>query len=353
LNTLLAESVSEVVIQPVSAAAKTGEGASIVVVMPCYNEWESMGLLLKALETALSATACHCDVLLVDDCSSVPRPLDLVCGTFEMLNRIDVLRLRRNIGHQRAICVGLSHIYEHWKADAVVIMDADGEDRPDDIPRLLAAFEQHGRTAIVFAERTRRSEGLLFRLGYAAYRALHLMLTGIRVKVGNFSIVPWEHLGALVVTSETWNHYAASVFRSKVGHIAIPTTRGTRLAGKSKLNFVGLVVHGMSAIAVFLDVVAVRLSLLACAGAGLLLLLCVAVLVVRYGTSLAIPGWATMTMGLLLVILTQMFVFILGLAGLVLFYRDNLSFIPIRDYKYFVGECCEIYRAHESLQLRR
>ena len=251
------------------------------------------------------------------------------------------------MGHQRAICIGLSYAYEHWNAEALLVMDADGEDQPGDIAKMLLVFEEQHRTAIVFAERTRRSEDFVFRTGYFCYRVLHWALTGIRVKVGNFSIIPWEHLASLVVISETWNHYAASVFRSKIRHVGVPTTRGSRLAGKSKLNIVGLVVHGLSAIAVFLDVVGVRLSLAACAGAGFLFLLCVVVVVVKYTTSLAIPGWATTTLGLLLIILMQMFVLVLGLTGLVLLNRNNLSFIPIRDYKYFTGKVIKIYPAHE------
>jgi glycosyltransferase involved in cell wall biosynthesis len=282
----------------------------------------------------------------VDDCSSAPRPQDLAAGPYQALNRIEVLRLRRNLGHQRAICIGLSHVFEQHDPDVVLVMDADGEDQPADIPKMLSVFEEHHRTAIVFAERTRRSEDFVFRTGYHCYRILHWALTGIRVRVGNFSIIPREHLASLVVISETWNHYAASVFRSKIQHIGVPTVRGTRLAGNSKLNLTSLVVHGLSAIAVFLDVVGVRLTLAACAGAAFLFLLCLAVIIVKYATSLAIPGWATTTLGLLLIILMQIFVLVLGLTGLVLFNRNNLSFIPIRDYKYFVGQVIEIYPAH-------
>jgi hypothetical protein len=240
----------------------------------------------------------------------------------------------------------LSHVFEQHDPDVVLVMDADGEDQPADIPKMLSVFEEHHRTAIVFAERTRRSEDFVFRTGYHCYRILHWALTGIRVRVGNFSIIPREHLASLVVISETWNHYAASVFRSKIQHIGVPTVRGTRLAGNSKLNLTSLVVHGLSAIAVFLDVVGVRLTLAACAGAAFLFLLCLAVIIVKYATSLAIPGWATTTLGLLLIILMQIFVLVLGLTGLVLFNRNNLSFIPIRDYKYFVGQVIEIYPAH-------
>jgi polyisoprenyl-phosphate glycosyltransferase len=321
--------------------------SSMVVMMPCYNDWEAVRLLLKQLDSTFIAIGLRGEVLLVDDCSSMPRPMDLAKGPFQALNSIEVLQLRRNMGHQRAICIGLSHVFEHYNAEAVLVMDADGEDQPGDIAKMLSAFEEHHRTAIVFAERTRRSEDFVFRMGYFCYRVLHWALTGIHVKVGNFSIIPKEHLASLVVVSETWNHYAAAVFRSKIKHIGVPTARGSRLAGQSKLDLPSLVVHGLSAIVVFLDIVGVRLILAACAGTGLFFLLCIVVVVVKFATSMAIPGWATTTLGLLLIILMQMFVFVLGLTGLVLFNRNNLSFIPIRDYKYFAGNVIKIYPAHE------
>jgi polyisoprenyl-phosphate glycosyltransferase len=320
---------------------------SIVAVLPCYNDWEALKILLKQLDTSLGADSCSAKIVIIDDCSSMPWSLDLAKGPFQTFNRIDIVRLRRNMGHQRAICVGLSYTYEHYKSDVVLVMDADGEDRPEDVASMLGAFEKHHRAAIVFAERTRRSENLTFKTGYFLYRALHLALTGIRVKVGNFSLIGWGHLATLVVVSETWNHYAASVFRSRIQHVGVPTARGRRLAGDSKLNLVGLVIHGMSAIAVFLDVVGVRLTLLTLGCAGFLALLCLVVVAVRFGTDIAIPGWATTTLGLLLVLLIQMFMVVIGLTGLVLFNRNNVSFIPIRDYKYFIGETFNIYRPDE------
>lgn len=319
----------------------------MVVMMPCYNDWDAVRLLLRELENSFNSINLRSEVLLVDDCSSTAEPENLANGPFHALSSIEVLKLRRNMGHQRAICIGLSYIYEHRDADVVLVMDADGEDQPSDIVRMLSVFEEQRRTAIVFAERTRRSEDLIFRTGYFIYRILHQALTGISVKVGNFSIIPREHLASLVVISELWSHYAASVFRSKIRHVGVPTTRGARLAGKSKLNFVALVIHGLSAISVFLDVVGVRLSLAVFAGSGYLILLCVAIVILKFTTNMAIPGWATTTLGLLLIILMQMFVLILGLTGLVLFNRNNLSFIPIRDYKYFVGRIIGIFPPHE------
>jgi glycosyltransferase involved in cell wall biosynthesis len=319
----------------------------LVIMMPCYNDWEALRLLLQQLDATFAATGLKGEVIVVDDCSSEPCPHEFASGPFQALKRIEVLRLRRNMGHQRAICIGLSHVYEHHDGAAVLVMDADGEDRPEDIPLMLSAFEENRRTAIVFAERTRRSEDVVFRIGYACFCMLHRALTGIRVKVGNFSMIPREHLASLVVISESWNHHAAAVFRSRIKHVGVPAVRGARLAGKSNLSLVSHVVHGLSAIAVFFDVVGVRLIFIACGSAAILMLFSIAVFIVKYATSLAIPGWATTTLGLLLIILTQMFVLLLGLTGLVLFNRNNLSFIPIRDYKYFAGQVTTLYPPHE------
>src|SRR5262249_16818142 len=144
--------------------------------------------------------------LLVDDGSPngtegwSPIPLD-------GLRRVDALRLRRNIGHQRAICAGLCYIHEHLQCDAILVMDADGEDRPDDAARLIQLLIDKPGT-VFFAERRKRFEGIVFRFGYAMFRGLHHVLTGIPVRVGNFSIIPSALLRRLTYMSELWNHYA-------------------------------------------------------------------------------------------------------------------------------------------------
>ena len=101
-----------------------------------------------------------------------------------------MLRLRRNLGHQRAIAVGLAYVEDRFKHDAVVVMDSDGEDDPSDVPRLLELLRAEGGRAIVFAERTRRSESWSFRFFYGLYKLLHRVLTGHGVRVGNFSAIP-------------------------------------------------------------------------------------------------------------------------------------------------------------------
>ena len=144
----------------------------------------------------------------MDDGSSVPRPPGFLAGERLLsIREVEHLRLRRNVGHQRAIAIGLAHVHAQLPCQAVLVMDGDGEDRPSDVSSLLRKLEDCGRGRIVFAERTRRSEGLVFSFFYHLYRSLHRLLTGYAVRVGNFSVVPGHFLEQLAVTSELWSHY--------------------------------------------------------------------------------------------------------------------------------------------------
>jgi hypothetical protein len=183
---------------------------------------------------------------------------------------VQVLNLRRNLNHQRPIAVALCHVQDTMELDAVVVMDADGEDRPEDVPRLVQEFHRQRAQRIIFAERTRRSEGVVFGVFYALYRLIHRVLTGRAVRVGNLSIVPRSALVSLGAAPELWNHYAAAVFKLRLQTGTIQSSRGHRLAGTSRMNFVSLVIHGLSAISVFGEIVGTRLL----AATGALILLC-------------------------------------------------------------------------------
>src|SRR5262249_38495780 len=151
-----------------------------------------------------------------------------------------------------------------------------------------------------------RSEGLTFSCFYHLYRLVHLLLTGIPVRVGNFSVVPTNALKRLVAVSELWNHYAAAVHKAKLPMSLIPTERSLRLDGNTNMDLVSLVVHGLSAMAVFGDRIGVRLLIIVSVGMLLAIGGILGVAIIRFATDLAIPGWATYASGILLVITMQM-----------------------------------------------
>jgi polyisoprenyl-phosphate glycosyltransferase len=315
----------------------------LIVLMPLRDDWTSAAELIRRLDNAISSDACTMEIILVDD-GSVQRcdRNDFQMG-FSVVRAIRILRLRHNLGHQRAIAIGLAHVHNTTSCDAVVVMDADGEDAPEGMAQLLRAYsDSHGAKAI-FAERSRRSESLVFRSFYYLYKFLHRSLTGISVRVGNFSILPSQYLNALVVMSELWNHYAAAVFRSNLPFTMIPIPRGTRIAGTSRMNFVALVSHGLSAISVFGDIVGVRLLLGSLAGALLAGLGMVLVAVIRLFTNRAIPGWATYATGIFAIIMIQLITIATSFTFFILSNRTSLGFVPLRDYSLFVEEAVDIY----------
>jgi polyisoprenyl-phosphate glycosyltransferase len=311
--------------------------STIAVLIPVYNDWEALSLLLPRLDRALQTAGRTARVCVVDDGSTVSTPAARP-EPYLAIEGVDVLVLRRNLGHQRAIAIGLAHLAHEGRTGAVVVMDGDGEDAPEDVPRLLASLELEGCDTVVFAERRRRSEGPLFAGFYAIYRWLHWLLTGIPVRVGNFSALPARHLQSVVVVSEVWNHYAAAIFKAKLPRTSIPTTRAQRLCGQSRMNFVSLVGHGLSALSVHAEVVGVRLLVVVLALSVLMTTVLVGVIGIRIFTDLAIPGWATMAAGLLLVLLSQAVAFAVSFVFLVLHARSQPLFIPARDYQYFVRE---------------
>lgn len=309
----------------------------VLILIPVYNDWEAVSLLLDRLDTVLAGSAIAADVLLVDDGSVVEPPARLGRLEYRALNRVDLLELRRNLGHQRAIAAGLCYTHDHLPARVVVVMDGDGEDAPEDVPRLLERLRENGGRSVVFAIRTRRSESWVFRVSYAAYRLAHVALTGIPVRVGNFSAIPAAFVGRLVTVPELWNHYAAAVFKAKLPRDGIPTSRAPRLGGQSRMDFVSLLSHGLSALSVHAELIGVRLLAATGVMAAIALALLGSVVVTRLATPMAIPGWASTIVGLLVLLLAQAVGFAVLFSFLVLHGRSQPGFIPARDYVHFVA----------------
>jgi hypothetical protein len=312
--------------------------ACFAVLMPVRDDWVSASELLRRIDEAIAPTGATLRLMLVDDGSAEPLPEADFQGPYGAIQSVAVLRLRRNLGHQRAIAIGLAQLHTMAPEDGVFVMDADGEDTPAGLLTLLERFRQSDGRQIVFAERTRRSESMVFRAFYQAYRQLHRGLTGISVRVGNFSLIPWPVLDTLVVVPELWNHYAAAVFRSRIPFTMVPIARGLRIAGRSRMNFTSLVSHGLSAISVFADTVGVRLLIISLVGSLLCLIAIAVVAAIRLFTTLAVPGWATYVTTAMVIIIIQLLTISSSFTFFMLSNRTNLGFVPIRDAAMFVAE---------------
>jgi hypothetical protein len=304
---------------------------ALTVLIPVYNDWESLQTLLEKLEQVAAGRNLSMHVVIVDDSSTLPRPQwDL--KNYRHVASLQVVNLVRNLGNQRAIAMGLAVLDKKHANGPVIVMDGDGEDKPEDIPALLDAHAGDN-SAIIFARRSRRSEGRIFRTFYFFFKMFFGVLTGNRIAFGNFCLIPAGQLQRVAHLQELWNHFAAGIMHSSVPWKTIPTERGKRYSGSSHMNLISLVLHGLSAISVHIEFVYARLLFLAF---GLILLDIagfLALLYIRFGTSLAIPGWATTVAIGLTVVMVQAVIFLALLSFVVLSYRSSKMFIPAVDYK--------------------
>jgi glycosyltransferase involved in cell wall biosynthesis len=262
--------------------------SDLAVVMPVLNDWASAAAVVKAL-AAEDLGGGHVHAVLVDDGSTeTPDPADFA-GTYI---QVHVVRLRANQGHQRAIALGLAHVRRSLDVEHVLVMDADGEDRPDAAPRLLAEARANPGE-IVVARRGRRSEGPIFRVFYQVYKWLFALMTDRAINFGNFSVIPADRLDMVLFNVGIWNNFAATMLRSRAPIRFCDVDRGSRYHGESRMNFTSLVVHGLGAVAVFSDLVVGRMIILLAGFLALIGASALGVAVLRFTTDIFIPGYAT------------------------------------------------------------
>ena len=229
----------------------------------------------------------------------------------------EVIYLKKNVGHQMAIAIGINYIVENLTFDKLVIMDGDGEDKPSDISTLIDKLDQQDDLDIIVAERTSRHESFKFKIFYLIYKLLFSVLTGKKLIHGNFMIMRQRAVERLSHLSETRIHLAASTLKSKLRIGNLPLARGKRYQGKSKMNLVSLTLHGISSITVFSERVLARMTLF-CAFSAAIILFFLLVLVALKITGLTIIGWFSTISGILLLMLLQigvMALLVLLLAG--------------------------------------
>jgi len=311
----------------------------LTLVMPVFNDWQSAGLLLADIEAAMAAAPVTIDVVLVDDGSTEPPPATYAAGP--RIERVDCLRLAANVGHQRAIAIGLAEVVERAATGLIGVLDSDGEDRPVELCRMVdLALKAPGRAYV--AQRAQRSESLLFRLFYKVYVGLFRILTGQKIRFGNFTVMPVELAKKIINDQNIWNNFPAAIVRSRLPVTYVPTKRGKRYIGQSRMNFVTLVAHGLGAISVFSDAVFIRILLFSAGLVAFSVLLGGAALYMKLFTTLALPNWATTVLGFSLVISLQALMMPILMAFMLLNARSTIQPLPKTVILQMVAERIEV-----------
>jgi glycosyltransferase involved in cell wall biosynthesis len=309
---------------------------NIYCLTPVYNDWESFAVLIQEISNhKQDLKQYNFFVIAVNDGSTEDLPED-----FDYKNiPATVLNLKINIGHQRAIAVGLQYIYnEVSDYDFVVVMDSDGEDKPQDIKELINKAEQEQEKKIIFAQRKKRQESTFFKIGYFFYKYLFYFLTGQKISFGNFSVIPGKLLSKVVYQNNIWNHYSGGIIQSKIPFEKVLLDRGKRYKGVSKMNFNSLIIHGLSSIAVYFDFLSIRILRLTLFGIGICFISVLFILYQKLFTENAIPGWASSLILIISGIILQLFSVTLIVLLLQLSSRKNISAPNPKIYKDFIEE---------------
>ena len=227
----------------------------IKILIPIYNDWQSVFKLLENIDLVITGLDVEASVLIVNDASTEQRPE--INFNLNNLKSVQVINMKENRGHARCNAAGLKYINEKEDFDYVIPMDGDGEDRPEEIKLLVEKVKEYPDTVIT-GNRVKRSEGFIFKSCYLIHKYLTFVFTGQLIKFGNYTCLPKSVVGRMVEEAATWSSFSGSLSKIAKERKSVPSIRGPRYFGPSKMSFVNLLKHSLSIIAVFKFTVLIR-----------------------------------------------------------------------------------------------
>ena len=230
----------------------------IKILVPIYNDWQSASKLLDEIDNNILDLDHEISVIIVNDASTHDRQEEQ--KDFNNIQSIKILNMKINQGHARCIATGLKYIFEKEDFDYVIPMDGDGEDRPEEIKEFINQIESSNNNPIV-GERVKRSEKLIFKICYQLHKLITLTFTGKSIKFGNYTCLPKSTVEKMIKEKATWNSFSGSLKKIENNLLSIPSTRGTRYFGPSKMSFFNLIKHSLSIMSVFRKTFLIRSGL--------------------------------------------------------------------------------------------
>ena len=227
----------------------------IKILIPIYNDWQSAFKLLENIDSGITDLEYEVSVIIVNDASTEKRPeFNFIINNLKSLK---IINMKENRGHTRCNAAGLKYINEKEEFDYVIPMDGDGEDRPEEIKLLIKKAKDYPDTVIT-ANRVKRSEGFIFQFCYLIHKYLTYIFTGRSIKFGNYTFLPKAAVDKMNKEAATWSSFSGSLSKIAKERKSVPSIRGERYFGPSKMSFINLLKHSLSIIAVFKTTVLIR-----------------------------------------------------------------------------------------------
>ena len=220
----------------------------IIILIPVFNDWESLKKLIFEINENIKHiknTIFEC--IIVNDASTIPHG-EIKKPIF--IKSIKILNMKKNRGHARCNAFGIRYAVKNEKFDYLILMDGDGEDRPEEIKTLINQALKYKNNSVV-AKRIKRSEGIFFKFLYVVHKLITLLFTGKKIYFGNYSCLTRKNVEKISNISSLWSSYSGTLKKNIKELKEINSIRGLRYFGPSKMSLINLVIHSFSIIAVF------------------------------------------------------------------------------------------------------
>ena len=215
--------------------------------IPVFNDWNSLNILLGRIDQEISLFEDIFEVVVVNDGSTIKRVIKN--ENYKKINIIKVLNLKKNLGSQRALAIGLKHLSILEKETNIILMDADGEDDPSLLKKIIDSSKKFPNK-IITVNRTKRNESLIFRFMYEVHYLFTLLVTGKKVRFGNYSLINSNKLTKILACGDLWGAYSAAIVNNYTDIKPLFFERKKRETGKTKMNLFNLILHSLKIISV-------------------------------------------------------------------------------------------------------
>lgn len=218
-----------------------------IFLIPVYNDWQSLNLLIQNIDKQLKSNSKNANILIINDFSPISPKINL--NKLQNIKEVKLINLNKNLGSQKSIAIGLKFLNEKKNSRIITIMDSDGEDDPCRINQMMEVAEKN-KDYVVTSNRTNRKERFLFKSLYVLHKILTFLFTAYWISFGNFSSFHSKNLSNILKNNRLWLAYSSAVaLNCKI--IRLYAKRKERYFGKSQVNFLSLILHSFRVISVF------------------------------------------------------------------------------------------------------
>jgi hypothetical protein len=226
-----------------------------IIITPTFNDWQSLSRLINKINTISKKVKGTFKIIIINDCSTSKKIFKK--KKYKNIKSIKIINLKKNLGSQKAILIGLKYIKKKKIKSIITVMDSDGEDDPNKIPKLIKLANQNQKS-IITANRLKRTEPIFYKLLNSLRLILTFLITGKYLNFGNYSSFHSSNLKKILYNSNLALAYSAGISKNCKKIVSFPTKKRKRYCGVSKVSFGFLFKHSLNIITVFRNQVILR-----------------------------------------------------------------------------------------------